>query len=650
VVQRSGLTRGDRRRNDRIAALRMVVTSDRAILSIDLGEDKQVAVLLDHDGRVLGRRTVTAKAYALGGLLAWASGQAVRHGFVGVVVGCEPTGHRWRAVMGLADDAGLGFVCVQSLRVHLAREADDYTRDKTDHKDAVLIGKLISRLDCYLPERAQADWARLRHLGQRRARLVTEVTACGQQIVDLLSCCWPAALGCAVKPLETTSWWACLAAALDAGDPAQAARGGRDAFIAAARAQLSRFDAQRLSHKVAGRFFIALSDAAGVSAQRRGGLERVGFLLDDWRHATARLSDVEQRMVGVLDAMELTTLVTSIPGLSAVGAAVILAETGDLSRFASARSVVKHAGLNPAENTSATFRGATHVSRRGRPTLRVAAWRAVWGALPNNPILAAKYTHLTRRDRDQLTPGQARVACAATLLRWLHAIVTRRQPFNSNIASGATRQLATAAAAWPITTPAFAAQPRRPPSPAGRARLPVEPPSSCLTKGRPAAPAQARLHAVGSPSPRGQGQTRLMIYVEPRDPRRSPHHTRRRSPKRRSRPAQRRPAMPTCPQPTPPRSSTSRPPTARNPPPPRTLINNLPQARDLTTASYVGEATSNPRTSRPPSPLTPTATKACTLTVRPASRTLMVNASSHTNVYGPPSRGRLRNASTWASR
>jgi hypothetical protein len=126
------LTRGDRRRNDRIEALRAVIRPDRAILAIDLGEDKQVAVVMDHDGRVLGRRTVMVKAYALGGLLAWAAGQAGRRGFGRVVVGCEPTGHRWRSVMQLADDAGMGFVCVQSLRVHLAREADDYTRDKTD--------------------------------------------------------------------------------------------------------------------------------------------------------------------------------------------------------------------------------------------------------------------------------------------------------------------------------------------------------------------------------------------------------------------------------------------------------------------------------------------------------------------------------------
>jgi transposase len=80
MAQRSGLTRGDRRRNNRIETLRAVVRPDRAILSIDLGEDKQVAALMDHDGRVLGRRVVTAKAHALGGLLEWSAVQAVKHG------------------------------------------------------------------------------------------------------------------------------------------------------------------------------------------------------------------------------------------------------------------------------------------------------------------------------------------------------------------------------------------------------------------------------------------------------------------------------------------------------------------------------------------------------------------------------------------
>jgi transposase len=410
-------------------------------LAIDLGEDRQVAVVMDHDGRVLGRRVVTAKTYALGAVLGWAVAEAGRRAFTGVVVGCEPTGHRWRALMALADGAGMGFVCVQPLRVHVAREADDYTRDKTDHKDAVLIGKLMARLDCYLPERAEPDWARLRHLGARRARLVSDLITSGQQIMDLLGCCWPAVLGCAARPLESTTWLACLAVVVDGGDgdPARSARLGRDGFFAAARTQLAGFGGKRLSRQVADRVFAALSDPAGVAAQRRGGLERISFLLQDRRHTAALLSDVEHRMVGVLDAMGLTTLVTTVPGLSAVGAAVILAETGDLNRFPSARSVVKHAGLSPAENTSATFRGKTRLSRRGRPGLRLAAWRAVWGALPHNPVLATRFTHLTRRDHDRLAAGQARAACAATLLRWLYAIVTRRQPFNPDIAAGQAR-------------------------------------------------------------------------------------------------------------------------------------------------------------------------------------------------------------------
>jgi transposase len=192
--------------------------------------------------------------------------------------------------------------------------------------------------------------------------------------------------------LESTTWLTCLRVVVDAGaDLAGLARDGLDAFTAAARTHLPRLGASRLYHAIVRGVFTALTDPAGTATQRPGALERVGFLLEDRAHTADRLADVEARMVGVLDAMGLTGLVTSIPGLSTVGAAVILAETGDPTRFASARSVVKHAGLSPAEHTSATLRGQTHISRRGRPALRLAACRAAWGALPHNPVLAARF-------------------------------------------------------------------------------------------------------------------------------------------------------------------------------------------------------------------------------------------------------------------
>ena len=120
-------------------------------------------------------------------------------------------------------------------------------------------------------------------------------------------------------------------------------------------------------------------------------------------------------MLSVLDALGLTELVTTIPGLSAVGAATILAETGDPTRFSSARALVKHAGLCPRDNASGTYQGKTAISGRGRPE-HLAAWRAVFGALRHNPVHARQTDrHLTGRADSPLTDTQARIAVAATL-------------------------------------------------------------------------------------------------------------------------------------------------------------------------------------------------------------------------------------------
>ena len=164
-------------------------------MGIDLADDKQAAVVTDHDSRVLARRRVSARAWELGGLLDWAAGRAAAAGFASVTVACEPTGHRWRVLDQLAAERGLALVCVQPLLVYRAREGEDLTRDKSDPKDAMMIARLAAGLRCYVPERADAVWARLRHLGARRSQLTTGATAQVNQIRDLLECAWPAVLG-----------------------------------------------------------------------------------------------------------------------------------------------------------------------------------------------------------------------------------------------------------------------------------------------------------------------------------------------------------------------------------------------------------------------------------------------------------------------
>src|SRR4051794_21350955 len=220
VSNRRGLSRGDKRRNERLTRLRQVLPREHAILALDLAEDKQVFALTDHDSRVLARRTVRCRPWQLGEAIAWGQTEALAAGFAGVTLACEPTGHRWKVVDELATAAGLDLVCVQPLLVSRAREAEDFTRDKSDPKDAVIIARLAAELRCYVPERTGETWARLRHLGARRLRLVAEDTACVQQLRDLLECAWPAVLGAAGAPFRSKSWCAALSVVLQrcAGD------------------------------------------------------------------------------------------------------------------------------------------------------------------------------------------------------------------------------------------------------------------------------------------------------------------------------------------------------------------------------------------------------------------------------------------------
>jgi len=438
----NGLSRGDARRNARLLRLRGIVRHDRAVLAIDLADTTQVLAVCDHDSRVLARRTVRGRAWQLEQALGWGQQVAVGHGFAGVVVGCEPTGHRWRVVAELCDRLGLELVCVQPLLVARAREAEDYTRDKSDPKDAVLIARLVAELRCYLPERTDQVWARLRQLGARRVQLTTTAGACRQQLRDLLECAWPAALQAAAKPLDSLTWRAAVQVALarTAGDPAALGRLGKARFARAVTAELARWGAKRRCLRIVQAVWTAATSPKalqlGVGTQRPGALERASLTLDDWHHTLAGLADIQQRMTGILDQLQLTALVGSIPGLSAVGAAAILAESGDPTRFDSARALVKHAGLCPRDNQSGAYAGTTTISGRGRPALRLAAWRAVWGALAHNPVLQARHAHLTGRDHNQLNDAQARTALAAALLRWLWVVVTKRIGWQAAIAAG----------------------------------------------------------------------------------------------------------------------------------------------------------------------------------------------------------------------
>jgi hypothetical protein len=122
---------------------------------------------------------------------------------------------------------------------------------------------------------------------------------------------------------------------------------------------------------------------------------------------------------------------TLITGLSAVGAAAILAETGDPPR-------VRH---RPRGSQACRPGGAAEPLRRmhrpdqadrpGTPCgCGLAAWRAVWAAQRANPVYRARYQSLTGREHSKLTPTQAQTVIAAAILRLMHVLITIGQAWD----------------------------------------------------------------------------------------------------------------------------------------------------------------------------------------------------------------------------
>ncbi len=456
----SGLSRSERRRNARRERLRALVPRDGAVIGIDLGEEKQALAVIDHDVRVLWRKTARVPAHRLGEALDLAVAAARERGFAPVTVACEPTGPRWMQVQRLCAERGLVLVCVQPLASHIAREQQDYTAHKRDESDAVLIGRLACELHCYVPEELDEAWALLRQLGRRREQLVKSATAAVQRVRDFLSVAWPAAEAAAAGPYQSVTWLACpeVVTSRCGGDPVRVAGLGEEGFFALVTDAARAWGAGRAIRRITRNVLAVLDDPDAVGWSRRGLFRRVAGELADLRRLRAQVEAAEAEMRAVLGGELGLSRLGDIPGLTLTGAAVILAEAGDPRRYETSKSLVKHAGLSPADTSSGAFEGTSRISRRGRPGLRAAAWRAVTPLLLHNPVMAAKYHAMVAAAEDAARaaaaarPGsaqaaqagraaraaraKARVACAAALLRWICFMTVHDAGWDPAAASG----------------------------------------------------------------------------------------------------------------------------------------------------------------------------------------------------------------------
>lgn len=136
---------------------------------------------------------------------------------------------------------------------------------------------------------------------------------------------------------------------------------------------------------------------------------------------------IAQSIAGDIGLAHRAGLLTSIPGIGKITAAVLVAEMPELGSI-DKKQVAALAGVAPFVRDSGQFRGQAHIGG-GRASVRCALYMAAISAIRFNPPLKAFYKHL----RDNGKPAKlAIVAAMRKLLITANAILANDLPWSAD--------------------------------------------------------------------------------------------------------------------------------------------------------------------------------------------------------------------------
>ena len=153
--------------------------------------------------------------------------------------------------------------------------------------------------------------------------------------------------------------------------------------------------------------------------------------LERYQELTSQRKRLEQQAESILSEHKDYRILKTIPGIGPIIALTILAEGGDLRRFAHHRQFLKYCGLDLAKNQSGNFRGQEKLSKRGNARLRLALFLATISAVRQTENCFRdkfhRYTKAAPNDAD--CKRKARTAVMAKMARVIHALVKSSTPY-----------------------------------------------------------------------------------------------------------------------------------------------------------------------------------------------------------------------------
>ena len=337
------------------------------------------------------------------------------------LVGLEFAGHHGYTFAHLL--ARKGYTVVSVLPVHTKRtkEIEDNSPNKSDDKDARLICKLTGD-GTFVPfPFLKTPFVELKLLVVQHHRLTVEQTRFKNRLQTLLDTVWPEYLGhfsnlTKRAPLAILERWP-LPQDLVATSPRTVQR-----FVKTV--SRNHIKAEKVQALIASaRNSVGLTDGL---EERRCELQ---YLFARWRLLREQMREIESKIEALVEVCPEALALTTIPEVSTICAATIVAELGTPETYEHPAQIIKLAGMNLVGHDSGlSTRGRRWQSKRGRPMLRRQLFLLAGRWSTPRGLLRDYYLAMCARNGSCRTKAVA--AVARKIVPVLFEIMRNGQPFD----------------------------------------------------------------------------------------------------------------------------------------------------------------------------------------------------------------------------
>lgn len=384
------------------------------IVGIDIGKNHHEASIVSPEGKQIGRSLRFATTHK--GADSLMSFIFKNIGNSPCVFGMEATGHYWYPIYSFLKAKGYTIYVINPIQSDSLRKM--YIRQtKNDSIDSFLIAEVIRFGQFGTTSMADENILAMRQLCRYRDSVISSRTEIKLRIGTIMEQIFPE-----YEKQFSSLWVSTSMGILEKYlTPENIENAPIDELFEIIKDKshnrLTRAKAISIKEAAADTFGIKIAQDA-FSFQLKQLIDRMNFLDKQIEALDCQILEYYEKFDCYLH---------TIPRIGIIGAATILAEIGDISRFKNSSSLIAFAGIDPTVRQSGEFSSThNHMSKRGSPYLRHAIFLAATTCSFHNSPLNAYYKKKSDQGKHHLT---ATGAVARKLTSVIYAVLRDSKPY-----------------------------------------------------------------------------------------------------------------------------------------------------------------------------------------------------------------------------